>query len=199
MSQEGPKGNVEQMPIEISPVSPEDYGGTMEVLYKAQLENYPNEKLGITREDVEANFEEAFTEENIRAGEERWRSIPENPNTLYLVAKQNGKVIGRCIVNKESEMRPGKNQLEDIYIDPEAQGKGLGKKFWEQAHAFLDPSKDTVVFVLPYNEQAIGYYHRLGFSETGGKANNGNGTVMRSGAVMPVPIEMIRMAEAPAA
>ena len=197
MSAEGLGSRPEQAPIDISVVRPEDYRGAMEVVYSAQLENYPNKEFGITRDDIEANFEGQLTDEAIRAGEERWRNEPEDPNVLYLVAKQNGKIIGRCIVNKDSEMRPGKNQLEDIYIDPEAQGKGLGKKFWEQSQAFLNPQKDTVVFVLPYNEQAIGYYHHLGFVETGGKANEGSGHVMKSGAIMPVPIELLRKADQP--
>lgn len=197
MSFNGPPGRPEEAPIEISKVTPEDYRGAMEVLYGAQLNNYPNAEIGITRDDIEANFEGELSDEAVRAGEERWRNEAENPDILYLVAKQNGRIIGRCIVNKESEMRPGKNQLEDIYINPEAQGKGLGKRFWEQSKAFLDPAKETVVFVLPYNRQAIGYYHQIGFTETGGKANNGDGTIMKSGAVMPVPIEMLRKADKP--
>lgn len=163
----------------------------MEVLYKAQLENYPNAELGITREDIGANFAGEFTDEKIKEGEERWRNAPEDPNVRYFVAKQNGKVVGRCII----ERHPDKNQLNDIYIDPEMQGKGLGRKFWQEALKFLDPTKETVVMVLPYNEQAKGYYRTLGFLETGRRAHEGEGAVMQSGAVMPVPIEMRRPAD----
>ena len=177
--------------IEISLVTPEDYRGAMEVLYKAQLESYPNEELGITREDIEANFAGAFSDEKIRAGEEEWRNLPENPNQRYFIAKHNGKIVGRCIVERHAE----KNQLNDIYIDPAFQGKGLGKKFWEEIVKFIDPAKETVVMVLPYNEQAKTYYQKLGFIETGRKAHEGEGAKMKSGAIMPVPIEMRRPAD----
>ncbi len=186
-----PPAGEKEPEIEISLVTPEDYRGAMEVIYKAQLENYPNAELGITREDIEANFAREFTAEKIREGEEDWRNTPDDPNVRYLIAKQNGKVVGRCIV----ERHPDKNQLNDIYIDPEAQGKGLGKKFWQESLKFLDPTKETVVMVLPYNEQAKGYYQRLGFVETGRKVHEGEGVKMASGAIMPVPIEMKRPAD----
>jgi ribosomal protein S18 acetylase RimI-like enzyme len=179
--------------IEISLVTPEDYAGAMDVIYQAQLANYPNEELGITKEDIEANFSVQLTEEKIQEGEERWRCLPENPNERYFIAKQNGKVIGRCIVERRDDV----NQLNDIYIHPDAQGKGLGKKFWQEALTFFDPTKDTVVMVLPYNEQAKGFYTNLGFVETGRKAHEGEGAKMKSGAIMPVPIEMRRPADKP--
>jgi ribosomal protein S18 acetylase RimI-like enzyme len=180
-------GKPEEAPIEIRAVTPEDYRGAMEVLYRAQLESYPNEALGITRDDIEAGFENQFTEESIRTGEERWRNYPENPNELYLIATQGNKVIGRCIVNRY----PDHNQLDDIYIDPESQGKGLGRKFWEQAQDFIDPSKETVVMVLPYNERAIGFYERIGFVKDEYMNHEVEGTVMESGAIMPAPIKMV--------
>lgn len=179
--------------VQISKITPEDYRGALEVLYKAQLANYPNEELGITREDIEANFVSELTDEKIKEGEERWRNLPEDPNELYLVAKQDGKIIGRFIGARRDE----RNQLDDIYIDPDIQGKGLGKRFWSEGLKFFDPTKDTVVMVLPYNEQAKGFYRSLGFEETGRKAHEGEGAIMQSGAVMPVPIEMVRKADHP--
>lgn len=195
MSIEGPQSTPEsregESPIVISKVRPEDYRGAIEVLYKAQLANYPNEELGITREDIEANFAGEFTDEKVREGEGRWRTLPENPNELYLVAKKDQKILGRFIAIRGED----RNQLHDIYIDPEAQGQGLGKRFWTEALEFFDPAKDTVVMVLPYNEQAKSYYRSLGFVETGRNPHEDEGTEMASGAVMPAPIEMVRKAD----
>ncbi|KND47210.1 MAG: hypothetical protein AB199_02155 [Parcubacteria bacterium C7867-004] len=178
--------------LKISLVQPEDFEGILEVQYKAALKNYPNDELGITADDIDADYVEARTPEKIREGEERWRNLPENLNQRYFVAKSGGKVVGFCVVDRYED----KNQVNGIYIDPDFQGQGLGKKFWEEAAKFLDPSKDTVVMVLPYNTQAKGFYATLGFEETGNRANDGDGTQMKSGAVMPVPIEMVRKSDA---
>lgn len=177
--------------VEISLAVPEDYEDTLEVQYRAALRNYPNEELGITADDVEADYAEARTAEKLKEGEEKWRSVPENPNQRYYVAKSEGKVVGFCVVDKYED----KNQINGIYIDPEFQGQGLGKKFWDEAMKFLDASKDTVVMVLPYNTQAIGYYRSLGFKETGRVVDSGEGHPMKSGAIMPAPIEMVRPAD----
>ncbi len=180
-----------QKEIILSQVTPEDYAGVLNVQYKAALKNYPNEELGITTEDIEADYAEARTEEKIKEKEEHWRDLPANPNQQYLVAKSEGNVVGFCVVDKYED----RNQLSGIYIAPEFQGKGLGKKFWEQAMTFIDSSKDTVVMFLPYNTQAIGYYRSLGFEKTGVVGNNGIGSKMKSGAIMPGPIEMLRKAK----
>lgn len=183
--------------IEISLVTSEDAGGITAVEYRAQRALHQRESVnteGIpTAQDIEADYEQSLMPESVKRREEQWKELPDNPNQRYFVAKQNGKIIGYCIVDKYDNI----NQINGIYIDPDAQGQGLGKKFWQEALQFFDPEKDTVVMVLPYNSQAISYYQSLGFQETGKRAHGGGGHVMKSGAVMPVPIEMLRKADKP--
>jgi ribosomal protein S18 acetylase RimI-like enzyme len=106
-------------------------------------------------------------------------------NENYFVAKVNGKVVGFCFVTKNEE----RNQLSAIYILPEFQGKGLGKSLWESASSFIDTSKDTFVDVVTYNTQAIEFYKKLGFVDTGRRWSEEK-FKMKSGGVLP-EMEMV--------
>ena len=178
----------QQKTIEINIAIPEDVANLLKVQYLAARENYPNETLGITIDDIDADYESSLTEEFALQEAERWRNMSEDSNQKYLVARVDGKVVGFCIVNKYSD----KNQIMGFYISPEMQRQGVGKKLWEQAETYLDSTKVTTVMVLSYNELAKNFYRSLGFVETGNVANNGIGSKMTSGAIMPAPIEMQR-------
>lgn len=180
----------ERLNIEISEFSPEDAKGCLDVQYKASLATYPNEESGITEDDIEESFRDSLLDENIQREEDRLRSLPPNPNQQYLVAKSEGEVIGFCIVDRYED----KNQLNGIYILPEFQGKGIGRDFWNRAIEFMDQTKDTVVMVIPYNTQAIGAYQKFGFEKTGRSLDSG-GTKLKSGAILPPPIEMVLKAK----
>jgi ribosomal protein S18 acetylase RimI-like enzyme len=177
----------ENLNIEISPFMPEDERGRLNVQHQASLATYPNAELGITKDDIEEWFKDSLTDESIRKEEERIKDLPPNPDQQFLVAKSEGKVVGFCVVDKYTD----KNQLNGIYILPEFQGKGLGKELWSRSMEFVDRTKPTVVMVIPYNKQAIGAYERFGFQKTGKKANDSEGAKLKSGAILPTPIEMV--------
>jgi ribosomal protein S18 acetylase RimI-like enzyme len=111
--------------------------------------------------------------------------LEKTENENYFVAKVNGKVVGFCFVTKNEE----RNQLSAIYILPEFQGKGLGKSLWESASSFIDTSKDTFVDVVTYNTQAIEFYKKLGFVDTGRRWSEEK-FKMKSGGVLP-EMEMV--------
>lgn len=133
------------------------------VFYKTWLETYPNKEIGITKEDVEEMFKDGFTDEKINAQKERIRNIANNSRMLVAVDNQTNKAIGLCRVY----VRGDHNQLQAIYVIPEFQGKGIGKMLWDEVLKFFDVEKDIIVQVATYNTQAIKFYERLGFADTG--------------------------------
>ena len=171
--------------IEIVIAIPEDAKGIREVQYKTWLVTYPNQELGITIDDIEDRFKDAFSDKNIKEREDRLRN--QLSSQKVFIAKTKEKIVGFCIVTKLED----KNQINAIYILPGLQGRGLGKALWAKASEFLDLTKDTTVEVASYNTKAIEFYRKIGFTETGKQIENEKLRKMKSGAVMP-EMEMIR-------
>ena len=71
-------------------------------------------------------------------------------------------------------------KIHKIYILPETQGKGVGKKLIERCRQVASEKKDTVLSlnVNKYNP-AIGFYEKIGFKKTGEEVIPiGNGYIM---------------------
>ena len=64
------------------------------------------------------------------------------------------------------------NELITLYVLPEYQGKGIGTKLWNEVSRICDPTKDTIVHVVIYNRQAIDFYKKCGFVDTGKRFTN---------------------------
>jgi ribosomal protein S18 acetylase RimI-like enzyme len=171
--------------MEIKIVDPriEDARGTIEVQYKAWLATYPNEKLGITVDDIEYRYKDAFSNDRLQKREKIITN--QEPNEKYVIAKDGNMVVGICYV----VIKEDRNQLQAIYILPEYQGKGVGTKLWDAVLSFFDKTKDIYVEVADYNEKAIGFYKKLGFVDTG-KRFSDERFRMKSGAMLP-EMEMI--------
>ncbi|MDO8510392.1 MAG: GNAT family N-acetyltransferase [bacterium] len=167
----------EYMDTTIENARPSDARGIQTVFYKTWLDTYPNEQYGITRDDVEDRYKEAFTTRLVKR-ENQIQNLP--PNHRFFVARDRGSVTGVChaIVHND------RNELQAIYVLPEYQGKGIGKMLWERALNFFDPRKDIYVKVAVYNQKAIGFYKRFGFQETG-KTFSDERFRMKSGALIP--------------
>lgn len=171
--------------VKIVPATSEDARGVAEVYYKTWLATYPNERTGVTTEDVEDRFKDAFTEESLAKRAERISQLKEN-EPLFL-AKDGDRIIGLCGVIRH----PDKNQLKTIYVLPEYQGRGIGTLLWEEAKKYFDVSKDTIVQVATFNANAIAFYKKLGFEETG-KEIQDEKFRMKSGVVIPETEMIIR-------
>ena len=175
--------------IRIASASPEDCWGIAEAFYKTWLATYPNEKAGITVDDVEDRFKNAFTKEGLAKRAERIAHPEEN--TSFFLAKEGDKVVGLCNVIRH----PDKNQLQAIYVHPEYQGRGVGRLLWGEAQKHFDFDKDTIAQVATYKTNAIEFYKKFGFIETG-KEFSDERFRMKSGAVIP-ETEMIIKATPP--
>lgn len=164
--------------ITIQKAIPEEALEIGEIFFKTWLATYPNEKYGITVDDIEDRWKDRK-----KADGSRIRNMQDNE--ILLTAKGDSKIVGVCRVIKHKE----KNQLQAIYVLPEYQGKGIGKMFWEEARKFFDQTKDTYVEVAIYNTNAIEFYKKLGFVDTGRRMKDER-FKMKSGAMIP-EMEMI--------
>lgn len=172
---------MEKTEFEIRDAQPADAEAIERLRYKTWLATYPNSEIGITVDDVEDRFKDRFTVDALR---KKSNEIEETQKAgRFMVALSDGKIVGFCKVVRSEN----KNQLQGIYILPEFQGQGIGGALWGEAKKSLDLSKDTFVEVANYNCNAIGFYRKLGFVETGRSMNLA--TPMKSGISLP-EIEM---------
>jgi len=165
--------------ITIQKPNKEDVKDIQQVFYKTWLATYPNSDIGITVEDIEERFKNRFSEKAIQ---KRLDDISnKNSDKLFLVAKDNNEVVGVCRVIKEDKL----NKLEAIYVLPEFQGQGIGKMFWIEALKFWNNDKIIIVQVASYNSNAIRFYERLGFVDTGKRFTDENLKMPVSGILIP--------------
>lgn len=167
--------------IIIADAIPDDAKSIINVLYKTWLETYPNKKAGITKEDIENRFQNI--PERIEKLKERIQNTPENHRRV--VAKDGDTAVGLALLIKNEN----NNQLAMIYILPDYQGKGIGSRLWNEVRKFCDPQKETIVHVATYNKNAISFYEKLGFMDTG-KRWSDEKWKMKSGATIP-EMEMV--------
>lgn len=164
--------------IKIELAKPEDVRGMQEVFYRTWLATYPNKELGITVDDIEDRYKDAFTDEVLKTRAERIKD-PTPGHTLFF-AKDGVNVVGLCrMIETENE-----NRLQALYVLPEYQGRGIGMMLWNAAQQVFNPNKDIYVSVATYNKNAISFYERLGFVDTG-KRWTDEKYKMKNGSMIP--------------
>lgn len=173
--------------IKILDAVPDDALGITNVFYKAWLATYPNKERGITIEDIEDSYKEDFSTEKIENLKELIRNLPKNKKRL--VAKKGELIVGACTVIRNKN----NNHLRTLYVLPEFQNRGIGTRLWNKAMEFFDPKKDTIVQVADYTQNAIDFYKRLGFVDTGKRTAQESGS-FKSGAVI-IDMEMVKKVE----
>ena len=173
------------MNIEIKDASGEDVDGIRYVLKTTWLDTYPNEELGITKEDIEQRFDDSTPEAQERLARQK-QNINTKPDRHEWVAK-DGQVVGWCLA-----LRGEENHIQTLYILPEYQGKGAGGKLLTAALGWIGKDKEVSLNVASYNQNAIGFYERYGFVNKGEAAQN-DLPPFPSGAVIP-EITMVKKA-----
>lgn len=163
--------------ILIVDATPQDFIGFREVQKISWLATYPNEELGITSQDIEERFDDS-TKEAKKTVEERKRAINTDPSLHTWVAKFHGKIVGFCVTTKGKE-----NHIQAIYILPEFQGKGIGKRFMQVSLTWLGDKEDVYVNTASYNQKAIDFYKSFGFVDTGEYVEPS--VIFKSGVIIP--------------
>jgi ribosomal protein S18 acetylase RimI-like enzyme len=99
---------------------------------------------------------------------------------VFLLAKEKGKYLGFCSFEVHSTADL-KTKIHKIYILPDTQGKGIGKKLIEAVRQIAKENGDSHLFlnVNKHNRAAIDFYEHIGFYEAYKEVIDiGNGFVM---------------------
>jgi ribosomal protein S18 acetylase RimI-like enzyme len=158
----------------------EDAAGIVNVQRTGWITTYPNAKAGVTLEEIEQRFSDI--DGRIQRQADRLGS---NPEIQTWVAKSDDKVIAWCVASKSNNTA----LIDAIYVLPEYQGKGIGKKMMQIALEWLFSFSEIRLEVAIYNENAIRFYEKFGFKQSG--AVDFTKHVFPSGAVIPV-VTMIK-------
>lgn len=169
----------ENMQITIEREKEEDIVEIQELLQKTWLDTYPNEKVGITKEDIEERYKLRQTPEKREASIKRFRERPTNEHIF--VARVNGKIVGCCAFIKLE----GFDQLRMFYVLPEFQRKGVAMEMWKELEKMFVKGRKIIVQVADYNEKAIKYYEKLGFKDNGKRWSDPAFTMPISGKMIP--------------
>lgn len=116
---------------------------------------YANRIYNVSKKDI---IEHLSNENEVK---EFWLNILGSTNRKCWIAKDKKKIIGFCIAKKEKD----NNELEYIYIYilPEFQSKGIGKRFMNFALDWLGGEKSIILFGARNNINAINFYKKFGF------------------------------------
>lgn len=172
------------MDIRITDATSDDVESIRELLRITWLATYPNEEFGITREDIQQNFDVSTPEAKERL-KNRKKNININPNNHEWVVKLGDKVIGWSLAKKGEQ-----NHIQTLYVLPEYQGQGVGGKLLARVIEWFGKAQAVYLHVASYNQKAINFYKKFGFVETGQPVKN-DLQPLPSGAVIP-EIEMVK-------
>jgi RimJ/RimL family protein N-acetyltransferase len=136
-----------------------------EVSRQAWLATYPNDALSITTEDIR-NRVEGSNGELIEHKIEQWRRIIESSGKTHevFVARVDDEVVGFV---SPRIVRNGERRIAAIYTSPESQGNGYGAALLLSALEWHGSESDIYLHAVAYNQQAIDFYERFGFVQTG--------------------------------
>lgn len=175
-------GEPAEVSIRVTEAQPSDAEEIRAVQKITWLDTYPNDKFGITREDIQQQIE-TFSVDTLKN-----RLSNPNPSEQVWVAKVEGKIIGICCAEKGEK----ENILRWIYVLPKFQGKGVGTRLFFKVLEWLGEEKDIVLGVVSYNTKTIEFYKKFGFIEGGTRVDEV--AKLPSGKIMP-EIEMRRQAK----
>jgi ribosomal protein S18 acetylase RimI-like enzyme len=147
--------------IDIREAVPDDADAMRGVQYRTWIATYPNEVFGITKEDIDARFrEDPETAQERR--EQRRRFTNTDPFHSW-VALVGTDIIGFCIVKQDEQ----ENLIQALYVLPDYQHKGAGKRLLQTVLAWFGQDRDVVLNVASYNANAIAFYQAFGFVSLG--------------------------------
>lgn len=143
--------------IKITEARPNNVVGILEVRKITWLATYVNEEYGITIEDILSK--DFISKDRIK----RWQKslIDDQEKSRVWIALNNEKVVGFCSAQKEKLT----NKLGALYVLPDYQNQGIGKKLIHIALEWLGQDKNIFLDVVTYNYRAREFYKSFGFAE----------------------------------
>lgn len=161
---------------------PEDAKDIRKVQKETWLCTYPNEKLGITKADIEEKVDEM----QARGIDRLVERIENDKDSRTFVAKDGDHVVGFIGVQKTED----RNRLRALYVLSGYQGQGIGRRLMEESLEFLGTDKKITLEVVEYNTKAIEFYKNFGFIENG--LTTSEAAKLLNGKEMP-EIEMVKL------
>jgi GNAT superfamily N-acetyltransferase len=110
-----------------------------------------------------------------RAGETYFKKKISGESGVCFVAEQDGKILGYVAGRVDKEIGKTdtllRSELENIYIEEIARGKGVGKRLTEKFTTWCKANGAQSMLVAAYydNEDAIEFYKACGFKPFGFK------------------------------
>lgn len=102
---------------------------------------------------------------------ELWRPALEapRPGTRGVVALDDGRVVGVIRMGRDPD-EPEVAHVFSLYVDPDAQGSGVGGRLLGEADAWFQGQglSDATLWSFEANERARAFYARHGWSPDGG-------------------------------
>ncbi len=129
------------------------------------LATYPNAELSISEESIRKRIE-GTNGERIASRIEKWRSIIASSGSKTgqtYIARINDKVVG---FGSARITEANQRMIGALYVLPEAQGRGVGRKLMQKVLGWLGSNQDIYVTVASYNHKAIKFYKSFGFRVT---------------------------------
>ena len=98
----------------------------------------------------------------------------QEPGSAYLVAEQNGQVLGGAGIYPSEGLPPQTCELVKMYLLSEARGKGLGKLLIAKSIDFARRFGYTQVYIetMPELRKAVSIYEKFGFEYLNGPLGN---------------------------
>ncbi|GGP15580.1 GNAT family N-acetyltransferase [Oceanobacillus neutriphilus] len=151
------------MAIKIEACSQNDLRALQEISMETFTETFQEQN---TPENMQAYLESAYTLDKLQ------KEMKHN-NSVFFFIYYNDLLAGYMKVNTDDaqseEMDTDALEIERIYIRSGFQRKGLGKYLMDKAMEIAKDKKKQKVWlgVWEYNEQALAFYGKNGFVQTG--------------------------------
>lgn len=158
-----------------------DSEGLKNVLTRTFLDTFPNEALGITRDDILHDLKMMASPETLSMIIAD--SIKRPSERLLLVADAEGLVVGMI----DCKIKDGAGVIVGLFVQPESQGNGVGSILLDGTKEFFKGMPQVFISYESYNIKARDFYKKHGFVETGKTFSKHQ---VKSGAYLP-EVEMV--------
>ncbi|MEU9117094.1 GNAT family N-acetyltransferase [Streptomyces sp. NPDC048483] len=127
------------------------------------LQTYPNEQQGIDETWIREHRGASATAEGIAQWREFIEAANQRPDLLFCrVARSGTEIVGFLCGRRDEAVTLG-----PMYLLNEAQGQGAGDRMMSEFLTWAGSAAPIRLWVTEYNEQAVRFYERYGFTTTG--------------------------------
>lgn len=145
----------------ISRTQPDDVEPALRMRAQSWLDTYPNEEHGVSEDFVRTRIQTWMDPVRI----ETQRKAAENPDesrVLHRIARDDqGNIIGMIAASKERQFQ----KIHALYVDKAHHGTGIATQLMNESLEWFDDGRPVMLEVASYNDRAIAFYRKHGFSE----------------------------------